>query len=487
LAAIDQGAGSSEALSEQDFLRGLYPMREQAKAFDLDRILIVGGRGAGKTQIFRALLNDEGRAAIARVTGVRLLYDLERALFVEGFAAGRFRRADAVQHPSADVLEEAIGGDFKTARKIWLGLSLGRIAAELAESRFESHVAAELQEVRAKVGSPRALLRWIDEDIERPFRLLDALDTELLAQRWVGIVTFDALDRAANDWATTEVAIAGLLSLALDLLRRYRALRLKVFLRPDLEEGSASRFPDASKLRGYREELSWGTEDLYRLVHKRMVAQADGGEESFAYLRSLGMADRFISDPILGRVPKSLGKEQQEEFMIRLVGRYMGASPSKGYSYRWVPNHLADARKEISPRSFLVAFAEAARWTRESRKHGQKGEAMVPAALFKGVEAASRQRVDELAEDFAWIRVVRQALSGLEVPCTEEKVIERLAQCQFEGTDRRSLPSTDPRAILAQLARLGVFFASGERRYNAPDLYRVAMAMKRRGGIKLVS
>ena len=171
--------------------------------------------------------------------------------------------------------------------------------------------------------------------------------------------------------------------------------------------------------------------------------------------------------------------------MTVLVGKYMGASPSKGHTYSWIPNHLADAMGRVSPRSFLVAFAVAARWT------GQRGGAervaprpLSPAALGEGVKAASEQRVVELAEGFEWINEVSARLEGLEVPSLESKVIQRLSECIFQSPPA-SLRSTEPSIILQQLREIGVFLRNSDGRYNVPDLYRVAMRMKRRGGIKL--
>jgi hypothetical protein len=325
-------------------------------------------------------------------------------------------------------------------------------------------------------------LRWVDQDVERPFAILDAVDEQIGRQGLACVFTFDALDRAANDWTTLEVVVGGLLSLALDIQRRNRALRLKVFLRPDLEVGGARRFPDASKLRGYREELVWTKQDLYRLVLKRMVNQPEGGRQSYEYLTNLLGSTKFTQIKPLGNTPTvELDEEAQEEVMTALVGKYMGANPRKGLTYTWIPNHLADAMGRVSPRSFLVAFAEAARWTVE--KGG--GGLLSPTALGEGVKAASVQRVHELAEDFEWIDEVSSRLEGLEVPCFEEKVLQRLASCVFTAPLPASLRSTEPSVVLQQLREMGVFLRDRDGRYNVPDLYRVAMRMKRRGGIKL--
>src|SRR5436309_370846 len=181
LGGIDAGAGSAEALDDEAFFLGLYPVASQARTFELDRIVIVGGRGTGKTQIFRALLSQEGREAVVRATGVRLVHDVSRLLLVEGFAAGRSFRRDAPNHPSADAIDAALeGGDIKVARRLWLGLSLARLAIDEAiQIHLPPVVSSALDELRALVGSPKRLLGWVDEDVERPFTILDALDAHL--------------------------------------------------------------------------------------------------------------------------------------------------------------------------------------------------------------------------------------------------------------------------------------------------------------------
>jgi hypothetical protein len=481
---IDTGKGSAEKLSEEELFQSLYPVPGQARAFNLDKILVIGGRGTGKTQMFRALLSKEGRGAIVQATGVRLIHDVNRMVMVEAFSAGKAAHPDHPSHPATDAIDEvASGGDLRLARRLWLGICMARLAQSgEAVALLPERESARLEPLREAATSPRRLLSWVEEDVERPFEILDQLDRTAASRGLACVFTFDALDRASDVWSVLAKLVGGLLSLALDISRRCRAVRLKIFLRPDLESYAAKSFPDASKLRGYREDLVWDRPDLYRLAFKRMVAHPEGGDAMFRFLQEVTGAGCFKRIEPLGWVPtQDLNEKRQTAVMTRLIGPFMGATPQKGRTYEWIPNHLADAYKRVSPRSFIVAFKVAADWI---SKRPEEIRILTPASLHEGVKEASDLRVEELGEDFPWVHEAKRQLEGLLVPCDEDEVIERLVRCRFGG-DQKGLRSEEPGSVLAQLVELGVFLKAADDRYNVPDLYRLAMKMKRKGGIPL--
>jgi hypothetical protein len=482
---VDTGTGSAETLPFDELLRGLYPVPSQARVFNLDKILIIGGRGTGKTQVFRVLLSKAGRDAIVQATGVKLIHDVGKMVMVEAFSAGSAAN-DAPKHPPADAIEAVVKDeDIGGARRLWLGVCMARLVHQAeAFALLPAVYRTALEPLREAASSARRIRQWVDDVVERPFEILDALDRAATDRGLACVFTFDALDRAANDWDPLALLVGGLLSLALDVSRRNRSLRLKIFLRPDLESDAAKGFPDASKLRGYREELHWDRTDLYRLALKRMVGHPTAGVGMKSYLERDTGEGAFEHIRGLGWTPTArLDEAVQERVMARLAGKYMGANPRNGATYKWIPNHLADALRLVSPRSFLVALRTAAAWMR-SRPTGSRDRLLTPASLEEGVRAASLQRVEELAEDFPWVQEVDRRLKGLLVPAAEGEVISRLKRCEL-SPPQKGLRSTDPRSMLDQLVALGVFLRDPDGRCNVPDLYRVAMDMKRRGGIRL--
>lgn len=49
-----------------------------------------------------------------------------------------------------------------------------------------------------------------------------------------------------------------------------------------------------------------------------------------------------------------------KELIEKMIGKYMVSNPKKGFTYRWILNHLQDTGGRIAPRSFLKLFDLAA-------------------------------------------------------------------------------------------------------------------------------
>ena len=118
-------------------------------------------------------------------------------------------------------------------------------------------------------------------------------------------------------------------------------------------------------------------------------------------------------------------------------------------------------------------------------------------AIRKGVQAASRVRVDEIAEDHPWVELAIRPLAEarLSVPVTPEAVFEvweRRALIE-RLTSRRGGPGTGPatpprldrgfEGIVDDLVALGVFHRARDGRLQMPDVYRVAFGLGRKGGV----
>ncbi len=157
----------------------------------------------------------------------------------------------------------------------------------------------------------------------------------------------------------------------------------------------------------------------------------------------------------------------------------MGSGVNKGYVHRWIPNHLSDANQVIVPRSMLNLFFFAARFAERTPK-AQDGRLLHHTELMEGLKEASTYRVKELQEEY---RVVQrlEKVRGITL-FAEREDIERLLSETSAGWEEDGYGS-DGKQIFAELERLGVFKVRGERGVDMPDLYRLGLDIKRRGGV----
>ena len=99
----------------------------------------------------------------------------------------------------------------------------------------------------------------------------------------------------------------------------------------------------------------------------------------------------------------------------------MGKDTLRGIPYVWTVSHLADARQQISPRSFMAAIRRACG---DSCENHQSSEYAIHYASIKcGVQSASEIRIAEMREDNPWAENLLTLLKGLSVPCQFNDVL----------------------------------------------------------------
>ncbi len=442
-----------------------------AKALHPDTQLVVGMRGAGKSFWWSTLQDPEKRHLISERAPRSKLTETTQ------IAVGFGEEPRPAEYPSRDVLEQLIK-DFE-ARIIWrtvIAKALG--AGILADGQLER---ATWQE----------WVTYVEKHPEQVDRLLFDRDAELSDQDSYWIILFDALDRSAGDWPTMNRLIRGLLGAALDL-RPYRRLRVKCFLRSDqLVEREVGDFSDASKILAGRVDLAWPSTELYSLLFQYLGNSETGDFRSEVEART---GWEWPSADSIWIPPTKLSDNQREVFH-GITGPWMGKDRRRGFPFTWVPNHLADAKGQTSPRSFIAALREAAKDTEE--RYRNHGWSLHYESLKRGVQTASRIRVNELQEDYPWIELLMSNLRGLVVPLEFEEiaavwrgkgVLEQL-QARVEGGKEKLPPARLDEGevgVRQDLEELGIFLRLKDGRVNIPDVYRVGYGLGRRGGVRPV-
>lgn len=449
-------------------LSSVYVPQGHQQALSLDSTIVVGMRGAGKSLWTAVLAADPHRRFVASVIKSP---GLQNALVRVGFGLDDSNR----WFPSAEVLRSILAAGVEPA-SIWRSVILNHALTALGEA----------------TGTPSDWLgraRFFHEKPQEGDHQLAECDRRLFEQGKVLLVLFDALDRLASEWDTVRTLLKGALRLGLNV-RTNRAIRVKFFLRPDMEEDAEIwKFPDSSKLRHSRVELAWRSADLYALVLTALVNDTVSG-------RTLRKQLRAVERDGVYAVPRSLIADDRNLRTVieTITGPWMGRDRKRGFAYTWIPTHLADAAGRVSPRSFLLAFKHAAEETEVLRP--QHEFALHYEAIQLGVAEASRIRIAEIKEDYPWVEPLLEAARGLSVPCAPRDLIQRWTPKEIRDlrAAARKLPprrfssdarrAGDPLALIDDLVELAVLYRTDDGRINIPDIFRVGFGIRRKGGVK---
>lgn len=484
---IAPGRGTAEHESDDEslFLKNFLPVADYRRALEPDTLLILGGRGVGKTELFRLLAIPSGRESLVESLGIRSLPSLKKTTWIAAF--GRVRQRER-RFPTPESVESrmqnATNIDWRT---FWIGLILGVILQQnqpaLRSPLCEEIPNSLLNALENKLSLISDWLPIAKENFERLNYALDKLDEKLVeTDSWL-FVTYDELDRLVPSYTELAAPIRELLAFWLDRWRRWERIRPKIFLRTDLFREEFLGFPDASKLQAHQIRLEWKHAWLYQLLVKRL---ANSGVEMAEYLQ---MIPGLISESKtrLGLVATS-DEKLFGELIEKIIGKYMGSSPKKGYTYRWIPNHLQDAGGRIAPRSFLKLFSLAA-----DRRLGELFEQSLPRTsallhpsnLQGALMDTSEDRIRELAqEEYPWLEALKTSLKDLEVPMPRERFIEAIQSTRWSEKPEKQPPAFKADEILKYLLQLGIIENRSDGRINMPEIYLYGFKVKRRGGVK---
>ena len=464
-AALDQAQSTA---TRPEFT---YVPPSHARALDPEATLVEGIRGAGKSFWWAQLASDSHRAFVQQSFPEARLP--EKLVVAQGFGPGLL----TAQAPDAEVLGSLV--ERYRPRSIWR-------AVIAVHAQFTGPFKA-LQTWDQRVG-------WVQSNPEEYAVRLEEADRQLQTAGVTLLVLFDALDRLADDWQHINPLAKGLLQVALDA-RSTKRIRCKVYLRPDiLQDQSITSFPDYSKLLAGKASLEWRRADLYALLYQCLGnAKAGGAEFRKQVSDTLGL--QWTSRAGAWNLPLALRTDEarQETVFENLAGKAMGNSTKRGKPYTWLANHLQDGLNQVSPRSFFAALGRAAAETSE--------ELQLPLdyrGIQRGVQRASEIRVQEITEDYPWVKLVMEPLRGnLTVPCDvadiekiwkSERTLDLLEGRLKAGSTVVKLPPQNrdqgPSGIILDLESLGMVQRMEGKRIQMPDVYRIAYGLGRRGGVK---
>lgn len=478
--APGRGTAEHESDNQEKFLKNFLPIADYRLALEPNTLLILGGRGVGKTELFRLLAIPSGRESLVESLKIRSLPDLSKTTWIAGF--GRTRTAEK-RFPTPESVEMQMDKATNIEwRSFWIGLILGGLLQQ-EDFKFKDFL---IEQIETKIAN---LLRddlsrlsiWqpiVTQNLEKLNSVLDKLDLKLIeADDWL-FVTYDELDRLVASYTALASPIRELLALWLDRWRRWDRIRPKIFLRTDLFRDDFLSFPDASKLQAHQIRLEWKHSWLYQLLVKRL---ANSGTEMTEYLQNI---PGLIIENKTGLGWTATSNEKLfEELIERMIGKYMGANAKKGITYRWIPNHLQDAGGRIAPRSFLKLFALAAQSRIQQLSFVEQNTLLLqPSDLQGALMNTSDDRILELQEEYPWLESLKMSLVNLRAPMQQEIFLEAVKSTRW--SPEKQPPVINPEGILQYLLQLGIVESRSDGRINMPEIYLYGFQVKRKGGVK---
>jgi hypothetical protein len=469
--------GSAENESGDTFRLTFYPVAEHSRAFDPDVALVIGSRGAGKSELFRAAVGEKLLPAIARVTAGQLgRMKPERIVWLAGHPLGR-------DFPEMTALRRFLtnnGADLDGPIDLWSAYLIRVLKEHLGEFTFSSRSVFERQG-----GDVDTIVRDFRNLGNEPILALDRMDEKLEAQdRWI-IISYDELDVIGGyDWHAMVQFIHALVSFWANNARRWRRIRPKIFLRTDLFRRHAQSFgADLIKLAANRAEITWSDRNLYAMLVKRLANTSPALRE---YCRESRI--KFEDDADLGLIPMIKKSTDARPLIERLAGQYMGADLKKGRTFAWLLSHIRDGNGHAMPRALVWLIEQAAIQERD-RPQATYNRLLDPRSLRRALDDVSKDHVLQVnTHELPWLPGVKQRLDGAGVPMPRREA-EKLLGRQWDDSwniktpDARP-PADDASGLVTQLIEIGVFRVRPDSRIDVPDLFMAGLGLSRKGGVR---
>ncbi|MGJ5136684.1 hypothetical protein ACQR1V_01760 [Bradyrhizobium oligotrophicum] len=470
LASIPSDVSSDAVGSAVPKLEDIFAPQNHAAALDPATAIVVGARGTGKS-FWSGVLGQQTTRSAAATAYPNLRLDRTSVEF--GFTG-----IGGPRGTTKDTIDKWVSGENRHEALVFWWATILRASEQTIK------------------GMPVDLSAMIEiaRDSDARDRLLSEHDEALKKQDKLLLVVFDALDTVAYTWPRRRILTIALLEVVWSM-RAFRSIHAKLFLRGDQIDDDGLQFVELPKLRAGAVKLVWLPTDLYGLLFSRLAlsVQADAKAAFGRLLTATGAGPATLEGILTRKWSILTDSKLQAAVMGALSGPYMAAGPhgyKKGKTYDWPIKHLADAFNEVTPRSFLELMISAA-------KIGQapNDKSITPEGIRHGLRAASKTRVDQLHQEFPWIKGVLAPLDGLLLPAKETNVFRVWAAAKTtavvikDAEKNEYLPPFTPskhggdeKLLYEAMRNIGVMARRKDGRLDMPDLFRVAANLLKKGG-----
>ncbi len=447
---LEFSAGTAE--QQTDFFDTFVQTEVFSRALGLDKPLVLGRKGTGKTAVFRRIAEGDDYHSIVVLSSAPF-----RGRYPWGLSAESFQ-----------AMETHFGTLQAGWREFWMVYTgLAAFFSLHNEARNPSLPDARLRPpLEQLISQPSITELGVVDCLQQ---MLSAPQVGLLAWDWLQqldaqldtkfLVLFDGLDTGfgnRNEERKRRTnSIEGLFSFVMDREAALRFLRFKILLREDIWR--QLRFENKSHLYGRSVRLVWHSQADYA---KTVLQQAWHNEEFKKLVESTEL-------PIRGEVD---GWPDESVFQVWniLVGERMKGGKTT-FTRNWVWNRLADGNGDHSPRALFQLFREATLWEREEQQKNPYDRTVIrPRALLVSLDQVSEEALSALREEFAELDEL-------------EKLLRNLGRSPVDASEFRDLG--EQLRLAREVGLIEIYEGTEEQvqRYRIPDLYRRALKMTRQG------
>jgi hypothetical protein len=472
---LDESTAFAEDLSEDAMQRFLVPSQSVKAALDRNASLIVGAKGAGKTLLWRYLVEPKEDSLVPFP---------EHTEYVVGHAPRPDRDPQGI-NLSADAFKElekeAAMQKASTHKAFWLLYALLRLSRHDPgiDGWVGANIPAELRTAWRKKRSIHELLagvlgiRNVSTTLESLFAGLDRWLEERPRQL---VLVYDGLDTGFQTGSTgswydrRERFVTGLLQVVADWRTRLRRIQFKVFLREDIYLSLSLQ--NRSHLDSTKHDLRFGSADLWQLALK-IACTSEAFRDLHPGLRSQSDG-LYVAD---------------EEALKSLLFPFWGRTIEKGkqaYSANYILKRTSDSQGRLFPRTFIQMLNEAIRMERSKPVQKKTDQILRFTSLQARVRVASSKRTEDLVTEYVELKPYLKALAG--APTVADGT--QLRHFMKRGIGKPGIPlHLGPggwNKVLDQLVSIGVFSRKtegdvGVERYTAALMYRAGLGMKGAG------
>lgn len=479
LAELRIPSAFAEEPSTQELLQNFVIPSDYSSAIDRATALIVGSKGSGKTWLWRYLVESQtgnsGAGVVPSLPGdTDYLIGHAPSSHADswGFSPDAFKELERDANMKRNSTYKAFWFVYMVERIARWDRALGTAVLECASKETRKALLALLgaRDAQGRITCYADLLRMpgISTATET---LLSEADRLLMRDSRHVCLSFDGLDtgfetgRRAAEWLGRRSAfVAALLQILLEWRAKLRRVAFKVFLREDIF--IATEMQNKSHLAPTTHELRWKTDDIWRIVLN--VVTTGSGQYYAIVRRVFPGADR----------PWQVDSDTLKRLLFPLWGEHIQRG-KKAYTASYIERRLSDAADRLFPRTLVQLLQAAVQEERSVTRVLQSDRVLSHSSLRSGVEASSRQRVEDLRTEYVELAPYLEALKGARAISRENELLRYMRDHLPEAASKERgglhFGAGGWKRVTQRLRDVGVLGPPRRRRSDDDDRLEVAL------------